>query len=357
MTAGALDFKNISYAYDGADVVRDVSMSVGAGEIVCLLGPSGCGKTTCLRIAAGLERVTRGQVFVAGRPVAADGVFVPPEERHVGLVLQDFALFPHMTVADNVAFGIQQGTKQDRYRQAVELLEQVDLRDYADVFPHQLSGGQQQRVALARALAPKPLVMLMDEPFSGLDVTLRADVREKTISVLKRQGIPTLIVTHDPDEALALADRIIIMHEGRIRQAGTPEDVYLRPVDPYVMTFFGAPNHLTAMAEKGALTTPFGVISPVDLHDGEKADIFFRGTAIMLDRSGGGYEAVVKEARLQGPVQRLKVEMKENGICFVMEHPRRDAVCVGDHISVTADLHEFHVFITHHPRVEKVSSV
>lgn len=355
MTPGALDLVDVSFAYDGADVVRNITMSVAPGEIVCLLGPSGCGKTTCLRIAAGLEKITRGQVYVAGRKVAGDGIFIPPEERRVGLVLQDFALFPHLSVAANVAFGIKQATKSERYRHAVDLLEQVDLGEYADVFPHQLSGGQQQRVALARALAPKPVVMLMDEPFSGLDVTLRADVRRNTTSILKKRGIPTLIVTHDPDEALAVADRIIIMHEGRILQAGTPEDVYLNPVDPYVMTFFGEPNRLRAKVKAGVLDTSFGTISPVDLKEGELADIFFRGTAIMMDQSGKGYEALVEDARLQGPVQRLSLKMVADGVHLVMEHPRRDAVTVGDRIRIMANMEEFHVFPAHHPIVEKAS--
>ncbi len=356
MTPGALDLVDITFAYDGADVVRNVTMSVAPGEIVCLLGPSGCGKTTCLRIAAGLERVTRGQVYVAGRKVAGDGIFIPPEERRVGLVLQDFALFPHLSVAGNVAFGIKKETRAERYRHAVDLLEQVNLGDYADAFPHQLSGGQQQRVALVRALAPRPAVMLMDEPFSGLDVTLRADVRRNAIRILEKNDTPTLIVTHDPDEALAVADRIIIMHEGRILQAGTPEEVYLKPVDPYVMTFFGAPNRLRVAVRNGELATAFGIIAPVDIEEGAVADVFFRGTAIMLDRSGDGHEAVVEDARLQGPIQRLSLKMIGDGAQLVMEHPRRDAVSVGDRIRVVANLDEFHVFPAHHPTVEKLIS-
>ena len=277
MTDG-LDIRDIHHRYDTDEVVRGVSLAVGPGEIVCLLGPSGCGKTTCLRLAAGLERLRSGEIRVAGTLVAGPGVHVPPEERRVGLVLQDYALFPHLTATANVAFGlsgpgVSRRGRADRERVAVDLLAQVGLAGYETAYPHMLSGGQQQRVALARALAPEPDVMLMDEPFSGLDVTLRGEVRETTAAVLKQRGAPTLVVTHDPDEALAIGDRIAIMRDGRIVQSGTAEDIYLNPADPFVMTFFGHSNRLAGRVEGGGVATPFGRVPAPGLEDGRPGDL------------------------------------------------------------------------------------
>lgn len=341
--SGALELAGVHYAYDGVDVVRGVDLMVESGEIVCLLGPSGCGKTTCLRIAAGLERLNRGAVRIAGETVAAKGLHVPPERRHVGLVLQDFALFPHMTVAANVAFGITGHSKSAASERARGLLKQVGLIGYADAYPHQLSGGQQQRVALARALAPGPDVMLMDEPFSGLDVTLRGEVREKTVEVLKERGVPTLIVTHDPEEALAVADRIAIMRDGRIVQAGSAEEVYLRPENPFVMTFFGAPNSLTGIVKAGSVDTPFGPVPAEGLEEGERADVFFRGSAL-APAATGGVPVEIADARLLGPVQRVTLRLCDDGRKFIMEHARRNALRVGERLSVAADPAEFHLF-------------
>ena len=201
-------------------------------------GPIRFGKTTTLRLAAGLETPQQGEIRINGKLVAGDGMFVPPERRGIGLVLQDYALFPHMNVLDNVAFGLTGGTKSERRERARGHLEQVGMSDFESAWPHTLSGGEQQRVALARALAPEPAVMLMDEPFSGLDVTTRAAVRRRSRQVLKERAVPTLIVTHDPEEALGLADRIAVMRDGRIIQDASPETIFLGPEDSYVMELF-----------------------------------------------------------------------------------------------------------------------
>ncbi|GAK32419.1 ABC transporter [Iodidimonas nitroreducens] len=341
----ALDLHGLGFAYDGRDVVLDVSFSVAAGEIVCLLGPSGCGKTTTLRIAAGLERPGRGSVYVGGRQVAGPGVHEPPERRHIGLVLQDFALFPHLTVADNVAFGLKKMSRSDRQAVVYELLAQVGLLDEAKAWPHQLSGGQQQRVALIRALAPRPHVMLMDEPFSGLDVTLRADVRQRAVEVLKSRAVPTLIVTHDPDEALAVADRILIMRDGQIVQSGTPEEVYLNPVDPFVMNFFGAPNRLAGTVRNGCVRTLFGDLDAKGLQDGANVSIYFRGQALHVSQSPEALIMRVKDARLLGPVQRLVLETPQVDTHFIMVQSRQDALKIGDDVRISANLNHFQLFL------------
>jgi len=352
--SGALELIDVSYAYEGRDVVRDVSLDVQAGEIVCLLGPSGCGKTTCLRIAAGLEPLERGEVRIAGARVAGKDVHVPPEKRRVGLVLQDYALFPHLTVEDNVGFGIEGVPRAERRRQARALLTQVGLEHYAKAYPHEISGGEQQRVALVRALAPEPTVMLMDEPFSGLDVTLRAAVREQAVAVLRARQAPTLIVTHDPEEALAVADRIAIMREGRIVQFEEAEAVYLRPHDPFVLQFFGTPNRLSGkVGPDGGVETQLGRITRPGLTPGACVDIYFRGNALQVAANGEGRDMLVETARLLGPVQRVVLRAPEGGEPVVMEHARRFAVSPGDRLCVRLASGEFYVFETEQPMVEK----
>lgn len=215
-SAPILSLKDIHCAYGDYAAVNGVSLTIKAGEILCLLGASGCGKTTTLRAAAGVERPVDGEIEIAGVTMSGNGVFVAPEHRHVGLMFQDYALFPHLSVIKNVMFGLSDLPKKARAEQAKKMLALVGMEDRADAYPHELSGGQQQRVALARALAPNPRVMLMDEPFSGLDRAMRTHVRNETISLLKQLGTATLIVTHDPEEAIALGDRVAVMRDGKI---------------------------------------------------------------------------------------------------------------------------------------------
>lgn len=248
--------------------VDDVSLDVDAGEVVCLLGPSGCGKTTTLRIAAGGERADAGRVEIDGRLVAGDGVYVPPERRGVGLMFQDFALFPHLTAAGNVAFGLAGLEARERARRIKEALARVRLGGHAKAYPHELSGGEQQRLALARALAPGPAVLLMDEPFSGLDRELRASVRRDTLDILRGSGAASLIVTHDPEEALQTADRIVLMRQGRVVQAGPPEELWRRPVDAGAAEFFGEINRIPVVVRAGWAETPWGAVAAGGRPDG-----------------------------------------------------------------------------------------
>lgn len=338
-----LDLVDLYHAYDTDDVVRGVSLSVEEGEIVCILGPSGCGKTTCLRIAAGLERPRAGEVRIGDSTVAGPGRFVPPEKRRVGLVLQDYALFPDKTVLKNVTFGMQGVGRDEQLRRARTLLDAVGLTDLAAAYPHQLSGGQQQRVALVRALAPEPLVMLMDEPFSSLDVTLRGAVREETARLLKARSVPTLMVTHDPDEALQMADRIAIMRAGRIIQVGTAEDCYTHPADPFVMAFFGQPNRLAGTVSDGQVDTIFGPVTTDDLEEGAEADILFRSTALKPN-AGGGLSASIVDARLLGPIERLELQIDGLDQPLRMDRLRGEGPSVGQPVTVSADLSAFHVF-------------
>ncbi|MCK4939126.1 MAG: ABC transporter ATP-binding protein, partial [Rhodospirillaceae bacterium] len=225
-----IEMKRIRHAFGNDMVLDDVSLVSGPGKLTCLLGPSGCGKTTLLRLAAGLENLQQGQIAIQGITVAdgASGFSVAPEKRDVGLMFQDYALFPHLNVFENIAFGIEK-LNAERRQWIKDSLEQMGLSHHAYSYPHTLSGGQQQRVALLRALAPEPGVLLLDEPFSGLDVTRRAQVREEALTFLKQSGVAVVMVTHDPEEAMFMADHIVIMNEGRVVQAGTPVQTYFHP--------------------------------------------------------------------------------------------------------------------------------
>lgn len=225
-TALGVRVVGLSHAYrQGTPVLRDISLDVQPGAIHCLLGPSGCGKTTLLRLIAGLERRQSGEIWIGEKCVADAHAHVPTERRSIGFVFQDFALFPHLTARQNVMFGMTADSRSQRRAEADARLEKVGLAGFETAMPHTLSGGQQQRVAVARALARRPAVMLMDEPFSGLDVALRAQVRETTIRVLRDERVPTIVVTHDPYEAAQIADRISVLRDGVIAAEGTPEEL------------------------------------------------------------------------------------------------------------------------------------
>ena len=271
-----------------------------AGEVVCLVGPSGCGKSTVLRLAAGLETLQSGRVFMRGEVVGdpAKRIRVPPERRHVGLVFQDFALFPHLTVGGNVAFGLSQVPAAARDKRVREVLRQVEMEGYIDAYPHALSGGQQQRVALVRALAPEPSVLLLDEPFSGLDERLREQVRDDTLRLLRRNGTAALLVTHDPEEALFMADRIYLMRGGRIVQSGPPQELYYRPADLFVASFFSRVNEIRGIVRDGHVATPLGRLCAPDREEGARVVVTFRPEAVSLSQVRGD-EAEVLNVEVQ----------------------------------------------------------
>nr|WP_246531659.1 MULTISPECIES: ABC transporter ATP-binding protein [Pseudohalocynthiibacter] len=319
-----MEIRNIKRHFDGRAVVDDVSLKVMPGQVTCLLGPSGCGKSTTLRIIAGVDMQDSGEIYVDGKLIC-DTIFrVPPEARSIGLMFQDFALFPHLTVSENVAFGLT-GPKKARHARVNELLERVGLTHFADSHPHQLSGGEQQRVALVRALAPRPSIMLMDEPFSGLDDRLRDDIRDETLAVLKDEGTAVLLVTHEPGEAMRMADEIALMRDGQIVQQGAPYNVYNAPKDREAAAFFSDVNVITGIVE-GALTdTPFGQFLAPGVPDNTKVDIIFRPQHIKIDfdRGGRGPEptpsdgvaakATVERARFMGRESLVEFKMDFDG--------------------------------------------
>ena len=293
--------------------VDGVNLAVSAGEVVCLLGPSGCGKTTVLRIAAGLEVPERGTVLIASRTVTGDGVQLPPEERGVGLVFQDYALFPHLSVAENVTFGLRGGSSESRRARVREVLSALGMTDLAGRYPHTLSGGQQQRVALARALAPGPDVVLLDEPFSGLDARLRDKVRDRTLHALKESGAATLMVTHDAEEAMFMGDRIAVMRDGGIIQTGSPDELYGAPAQAYVAELFGEVNRLDAVVEGGSVETPFGRLPAHGMADGAAARVLIRPEALKLSNPPGNPEARVIAARMLGRTSLVHLSIGGGG--------------------------------------------
>ncbi|MGA8055025.1 MAG: ABC transporter ATP-binding protein [Burkholderiales bacterium] len=234
-----LELAGLRQGYDEHEVVRGLSFALARGAIGCLLGPSGCGKTTVLRCIAGFESVRAGEIRLKGEVVSAPGRLVPPEKRRIGMVFQDYALFPHLSVADNIAFGLRGAAKAERGRRVAEFIEAVGLGGHAHKFPHELSGGQQQRVALARALAPQPDLLLLDEPFSNLDVDLRERLGQDVREIIKRSQTTAVLVTHDQHEAFAIADEIGIMHDGEIQQWDSPYNLYHRPGNRFIADFVG----------------------------------------------------------------------------------------------------------------------
>jgi iron(III) transport system ATP-binding protein len=258
--------ENLSKRFDGVQAVKDVDLQVGRGDILGLLGPSGCGKTTLLRLLAGFEMPDSGRIELAGRTLSGPNAFVAPEKRHISLVFQDYALFPHLSVASNITFGMSKGG--DKRRRVEELLSLVGLDGKGQRMPHELSGGEQQRVALARALAAQPEIILLDEPFSNLDQAMRARVRAEVRQLLESLGVTAIFVTHDQEEALSLAKRVAVMMDGRILQTGEPQEIYCQPADRLVAEFLGDANFLPAEIKGDYLTCELGRVPTVNGYSG-----------------------------------------------------------------------------------------
>lgn len=259
-SSGVLEVRQVSCSYEpGRPAISDITFSAREGEILCLLGPSGCGKTTILRAIAGFEPVRSGQVFLSGRLVSSPEIQVPTEERHVGMVFQEYALFPHLRVADNIAFGLQALTRPERQQRVQDMLQLTGLAGFERRYPHELSGGQQQRVALARALVQHPIVLLLDEPFSNLDPDMANRMRQDLHELLRRTKTTTILVTHDHEEAFAMADRIAVLNAGRLEQLDTPETIYHEPATPFVADFVGQADFIPGRVHEGRVHTELGI--------------------------------------------------------------------------------------------------
>jgi iron(III) transport system ATP-binding protein len=315
-----LELDRVVREFGAETAVDGLSLSVREGELLTLLGPSGCGKTTTLRLLAGLDGPDAGAIRVRGETVAGGDAFVPPEERNVGLVFQDFALFPHLSVAENVAFGLS-GRPDETEARVDELLDLVGLRAQRDAPPDELSGGQRQRVALARSLAPEPDVLLLDEPFSNLDVSLRVEMREEVRRILKEAGVTAVSVTHDQEEALSISDRVAVMHDGDIEQVGRPEGVFEHPESRFVAEFLGQAGFLSGTFREGRVETPLDTF-PVSMlqglsteYDGAEIDVLVRPDDLRATpaESGRGDGRIVSR-QYTGPAFVYGVELDDGAV-------------------------------------------
>lgn len=289
MNPPLLTLDNLACGYHQHAVVKDLSLELAAGEIACLLGPSGCGKTTTLRAIAGLEPVTGGSIHIQGRQVSSRSRQLPPEKRGLGMVFQEHALFPHLTVADNVAFGLRKQPREQQRLRVSECLDRVRLSGMEDRYPHELSGGQQQRVALARALAPRPALLLLDEPFASLDLDLRRALARELGDILRQENVTALLVTHDQEEAFALADRVGVMHQGQLEQWDTPYNIYHAPANRFVAEFAGYGSFLRGeVMDENTVRTSLGELtgrSNTALKPGSNVDVLLRPEDVIADES------------------------------------------------------------------------
>ena len=333
-----LSCRGVIKGWGGTVALDGFDLELKEGSLLALLGPSGCGKTTALRIMAGLERPSAGEVWIGERLVAGKGKWVRPEERRIGMVFQDWALFPHLDVFNNVAFGCP---GRDRARRVGEVLELVHLTGFEGRMPHELSGGQQQRVALARALAPSPEVVLLDEPFSNLDASLRAQVRAEVRTVLNEARATAIFVTHDQEEALSIADSLAVMTHGRVIQTGSPHAVYGAPAHRLVAGMVGEANFLPGEVRSGLAATPVGRVLAPGLSDGP-VDIMIRPEAIHLDRAQEGGATIV-DAEFYGHDQLVRARLRDGTLLDVRLLGPRPDLMIGARVDVrlTAPVHFF----------------
>jgi len=310
-TGGTLVLEHISRRFGDTLALDDVSFSLAPGEIVCLVGESGCGKTSLLRIIAGVDAADSGRILLNGAEIAGADSFVEPEDRNIGFMFQDYALFPHLTVEENVAFGLKALPHHQARRRTAEVMERIGIGALSGRYPHTLSGGEQQRVALARALAPKPVILLMDEPFSNLDRGSRDRVREETITTLRALGTTTIMVTHDPEEALSVGDRVVLMKNGRIVQVGTGYDIYDHPNSLYAAEFLCPCNRVAGIYRNGRIETVLGSFPAcLDLPEGGKAYACIRPQALALAAPGEGLDGRVVGRSFMGEVEQLSIRIE-----------------------------------------------
>lgn len=333
-------------SFDRDDVVKGVSLELGKGEIGCLLGPSGCGKTTLLRIIAGFEAVRAGQVIIDGKQVSSESTLIPPEKRNIGMVFQDYALFPHLTVIENITFGIRNGNRRAKRKIVDHLLDLVGLRDTSKAYPHELSGGQQQRVALARALAPEPKLLLLDEPFSNLDVTLREKLTVEVRDILKSAGITALMVTHNQFEAFSVADSVGVIFDGSIRQWDSAYNIYHSPETLEVATFVGDGAIIRGkVLEKNKICCGLGELTgklslPCD--SGCHIDLLVRPEDILHD-DHSTVKAQVMHKSFRGPNILYKLQLSTQETCFALVSSHHNHK-IGEMIGIVPEVENLVVF-------------
>lgn len=334
----ALEVQNLSKQFDpdGFPAVSGVSFSLTKGEILALVGPSGCGKTTTLRLIAGFERPDSGKVILGDRIVANSQLYIPPERRNVGMVFQEHALFPHLSVYENVAFGLA-GKPGDVLKQETNaMLNLVGMEKLANRYPHELSGGERQRVALARALAPRPIVVLLDEPFSNLDADLRHQIRGEVRVILKGIGATAIFVTHDQEEALFMGDRLAVFNQSQLEQIGSPETIFHNPATRFVAEFMGQTDFLPGEVVEGGILTEIGLLpQKVELPPGEKVELAVRADDIAFEPRKGG-ESMVLARQFKGALNIYRLRLPSGQLLHAFQ-PHTSIISPGTAVHVYAD--------------------
>lgn len=343
--AAALEFNQVHCEIEGRKILQGTDFSTQPGEILCLLGASGSGKSTILRATAGLQDVSSGSITINKRVVSSSTVSVRPEKRGVGLMFQDFALFPHMSVLQNVAYGVKSLGRDEAKLQAMHALKRVGLADRAEDYPSKLSGGQQQRLALARSIAPKPGLLLLDEPFSSLDARLRESVRGETLAVLRETRATCVIVTHDPEEAMLFGDKIALLREGQIAQIGTSDDIYNHPVDLDVARFFSPITEVFASVQDGFAETPFGKLAVEGKANGAKVIIAMRpvASANIVEKGEGALGRVVNKRTAIG-IDTVEVAVAGIDQPVRVRRPASDEIVPGQDVNIAINPNRVLVF-------------
>lgn len=335
---------NVSRFFGAVKAVSELSFSIIEGEFFSLLGPSGCGKTTTLRLIAGLERPDRGEITIGQAVVAGEKIWVAPEKRGVGIVFQDYALFPHMTVYQNIAFGLKGFSRDEIRKRVMHILAVVGLIGLGERYPHELSGGQCQRVALARSLAPSPKVILLDEPFSNLDADLREELRTETKRILKENGATTILVTHDQEEAFSLSDRVGVLHQGRLEQIGTPAEIYHQPSSRFVADFVGKADFVAGVVGEGSVRAGIWDF-PVSYEKkmaGCKVDLMIRPDDVDFVLNPDG-DAIISEARFLGASIMYKLQLADGTIIHSLK-PSTKVIPPGSKVKISIDTDHVVVF-------------
>jgi len=340
-TQSMLVLDQVSRHFGAVSALSKVSLEVGHGQIACLVGHSGCGKSTLLRAVAGIETIDSGAISIAGVGVSGDGLFVEPEQRRVGFMFQDYALFPHLTVRQNVGFGLSRLARAERQQRVVETLDRIGIGALGDRYPHMLSGGEQQRVALARALAPQPRLLLMDEPFSNLDRGLRNKVRHETLAIVRDLDMTAVIVTHDPEEALAIGDMVALMQGGRLIETGTGERIYDAPWTANAATFFSQVNVIPARFTPSGLDTPLGRFPSPDFQGGTPC-VMIRPQAVSIAETG--LEVEVIDRAILGEIEEISFDVPGLDRPLIMRGTSRHDVGRGERVRINVNTSQVMIF-------------
>lgn len=336
-----LRIENVTRHFGSVAALDGVSFEIAPGEIVCLVGHSGCGKSTLLRAISGVEHIDGGAVVLAGTTVSSADAFVEPENRNIGFMFQDYALFPHLTARQNIGFGLRNMNRKDVAARVDDIISRLGIEALAERYPHMLSGGEQQRIALARALAPQPRILLMDEPFSNLDRGLRDTIRRETLALLRQLGTTAIIVTHDPEEALAIGDKVVLMHKGKVIESGTGDAIYSFPQTAYAAAFFSQVNRIPARRSGDWLDSALGRF-PAPCGSSGPVQLFIRPQALALTKNGTA--ATVRGRVLLGEIEEVTLEVTGLDEPLVMRTSAQRGLEVGQAVTIGVEPKDVLVF-------------